>query len=63
MTYSTSNQKHFNTIKSTLTKGYQAVGNRTYSELEFEINEHPNQEGIMFYLINIIRTRTTKTRW
>ena len=68
LTYSTSNEKNFKRIKSRLLRGYKSIGTRAYSGLDFEvyqdkkaqvieINEHPNQEGILFYLINIIRTK------
>lgn len=68
LTYSTSNEKHFRKIKASLTRNYTSTNRRSYSGLDFEIfedengqaieiNEHPNEEGIVFYLINIIRVR------
>lgn len=68
LTYSTSNEMHFKKIKKILTRRYKPIGTRNYSGLDFEIfqdkkgqaleiNAHPNQEGIIFYLINIIRTK------
>ncbi|MEM9888308.1 MAG: hypothetical protein AAF849_20610 [Bacteroidota bacterium] len=73
LTYSTSNQAHFSNIKSTLTKSYKSIGHRTYDQLAFEvyqdkkgsvieINKHSNEEGIMFYLINIMKTRTLERK-
>ena len=64
LTYSTSNKKHFKKIKVGLTRNFTSTGYRNYSGLDFElfedkngqaieINEHPNEEGIVFYLINI----------
>ena len=68
LTYSTSNKKHFKKIKASLTRNYTSTSHRSYSGLDFElfedengqaveINEHPNEEGIVFYLINIIRVK------
>lgn len=68
LTYSTSNERHFKKIKAGLTRNLIATGHRNYSGLDFElfedengqaieINEHPNEEEVVFYLVNIIRTK------
>jgi hypothetical protein len=66
LSYSTFDQSHFNELKSDLTKRHQSIGVRTYENLDFqvfqnrrdqviELNQHPNEQGMMFYLINFIR--------
>lgn len=66
LSYSTSFQEHFTKLKEELTSRYKYVGKRQYHDLEFEVyqnrrgqavelNQHPNPQGKMFYLINILR--------
>jgi len=66
LTYSTSDKAHFQTLKNELLKEYKPIGIRTYDGLEFqvfqnrrgqvvEIDEHPNPQGLTFYLMNVIR--------
>ena len=66
LTYSTANQKHFARIKGRLKgRGATNLGERSYGGLDFEVfrskrglvvefNEHPNEQGKMFYLVNIL---------
>ena len=67
ITYSTSNEIHYQELKSQLLRQSQKVGTRNYDGLDFEIyqdkrkvielNQHPNQEGMMFYMLNVIRLK------
>lgn len=66
VSYSTSEEEHFLKLKTDLTKRFTLAGTRSYDGLEFEvfqnrrqaieINQHPNEQGKMFYLINIIKS-------
>lgn len=66
LTYSTSDRSHFLALKQEFLKKYRPIGVRTYDGLEFqvfqnrrgqvvEIDEHPNPQGLTFYLMNVIR--------
>ena len=65
LTYSTSDQAHFAELKKEFLKKYKPIGMRTYDGLEFdvyqnkrgqvvEIDEHPNPQGLTFYLMNVM---------
>jgi len=66
ISYSTADQKHFALIRRGLIRKGKRLGKRSYENLDFEVfqnkkgqvmefNEHPNQQGKMFYLVNLIR--------
>ncbi len=72
ITYSTSDEQHFAELKARLLAKSEVVGSRTYDGLDFEIhqnrryiielNEHPNEEGLMFYMMNVIRVRDSNSQ-
>ncbi|MEL6923036.1 MAG: hypothetical protein AAFO94_03235 [Bacteroidota bacterium] len=66
LTYSTANREHFQTIRRGLARGAKSMGTRSYDGLFFEVfrnkrgqviefNQHLNEQGKLFYLVNIIR--------
>ena len=64
LTYSTSNEENFRTIERYLLRGFSKSGERSYGGLQYtlfendkgqiiEVNSHPNDGGIMFWMINL----------
>ncbi len=66
ITYSTSDRENFRRIVGLLRRRASESGKRAYDNLEFtlfegqdlafETNVHPNEEGVDFYLLNLLRT-------
>ena len=67
LSYSTSFKEEYDDMLQKLMRRYKKVGERSYNGLDFEvyqnqrghvveINAHPNPQGMMFYLVNILRS-------
>ena len=66
ISYSTANQEHFARLRRGLIRRGTSLGTRSYEKLHFEVyqnkkgqvmefNQHLNEQGKVFYLVNIIR--------
>ena len=64
LTYSTSDEGHFKEVMTRILQDYSTIGTRTYGGLTYtmyenedgkliEINHHPNEEGIVFWMTNM----------